>query len=87
LVAGIIGKCISNMSEFTKAYNIILKLREEIKFSLEVVKKDKTQEDLKMEDRLGEIMTLMSTLIKSRRTQFLNESKGVYYPYLNFITK
>ena len=80
-MSDVLGKCISNSAEFTKAFNIMISLNDSMKNSLKIIEETEiTDEHIgnKLKNEFESILLSMSNLVTSRRSQFLDEAMGIY---------
>ncbi len=84
-MADILCKCICNVNEFTKAFNIMVGLQEKMGRAMEIIENDEKCVGAEtkslsgqLEEEFSQINKLMGDLAASKKSQFLKESNTYY---------
>jgi len=84
-MSGIIARCLKNMNDFTKAYNMLSSLRTKINNAIKVIKDydrltyfEESHIGDQIKNELSKIIKFTSELFNSKKLQFFAESNGVY---------
>lgn len=85
VVKDVVAKCMNNMREFTKAFNVMLGLSERMKELLKIVKENTMglgEESLceHINEGFKQVAKLSENLIDSKKVQFLMEANAIYKP-------
>jgi len=81
----IIAKCICNMREYTKAFNVMLELNERTAELMKVLGENamRTEEESlcsHINEGFKQVIKLSEGLIDSKKVQFLMEANAIYQP-------